>query len=706
MMKISRILVAPALFAAACAGGEADPAAHNFREAAEVFPMTVARGVTSHALTDYYPQLESADSLTTTDPRLHLTAGDEGWTRFDVGCEADALASSIEVWYGGQARSIAVLAGSRTADAYMTSSGVDDGCIVVAMTQPATDVAAFWRNIRLDDGQITPTADGSLRIALPQSAGDIERSSIRVYAASDDGRFNDILIPLEYGEAVVSSALLDRRDFPSQVLYSLMIDRFSNGNPANDRRLDLPEVLDKVDYYGGDMEGIRQKIDEGFFDDLGITTIWISPITQNPYDAWGLNEDPLTKFSGYHGYWPIYNTAIDKRFGTDAELRAMLDAAHAHGMNVILDYVANHMHIYSPVLREHPDWTTELMLPDGRENIGLYDEQRLTTWFDKHIPTLDLERDEICRPMTDSALYWIENYDFDGFRHDACKHIPLDYWRMLTRKMKTRYPDRRLWQIGETYGSVELIGSYVKSGMIDAQFDFNLYHTAIDVIGRELSAERIARTVEESEAAYGSHHTMGNITGNHDKPRFISLAGGGLSFDEDSKAAGWKRDVVIGDEALGHARLMLLKALIMTVPGVPCIYQGDEYGVPGGNDPDNRRMMRFDGYDSGEQRQIDMTRRLVRLRRSQMPLMYGDMMTLHVDSDVWVFMRHYMGQWAVVALNVSSRPARVDVTLPALAAAAAEAAQTGSDGACAQVAGRSMRISLPPYGFDIITNTK
>ena len=106
MMKISRILLAPALFAAACAGGEADPAAHNFREAAEVFPMTVVRGVTSHALTDYYPQLESADSLTTTDPRLHLTAGDEGWTRFDVGCEADALASSIEVWYGGQARSI------------------------------------------------------------------------------------------------------------------------------------------------------------------------------------------------------------------------------------------------------------------------------------------------------------------------------------------------------------------------------------------------------------------------------------------------------------------------------------------------------------------------------------------------------------------------------------------------------------------------
>ena len=84
----------------------------------------------------------------------------------------------------------------------------------------------------------------------------------------------------------------------------------------------------------------------------------------------------------------------------------MLAEAHKGEMNVILDYVANHLHINSPVLQEHPDWTTELMLPDGRKNIGLWDgETRLTTWFDEHIPTLDTRRDEVCEPMTDSALH-------------------------------------------------------------------------------------------------------------------------------------------------------------------------------------------------------------------------------------------------------------------------------------------------------------
>jgi glycosidase len=219
--------------------------------------------------------------------------------------------------------------------------------------------------------------------------------------------------------------------------------------------------------------------------------------------------------------------------GTDEELRKLLATAHEHQINVILDYVANHMHINSPTLQAHPDWITDSILPDGRRNFELWDEARLTTWFDKHIPTLDLEREEVCDAMTDTALYWIENYDFDGYRHDACKHIPLNYWRMFTRKMKTRYPDRALWMIGETYGNSELIGSYVKSGMLNAQFDFNIYHTAIDVFGKEgQSMKSLANTINESLSAYGMHHTMGNISGNHDKTRFISLAGGAVHDNE------------------------------------------------------------------------------------------------------------------------------------------------------------------------------
>ena len=467
---------------------------------------------------------------------------------------------------------------------------------------------------------------------------------------------------------VTNAEELTRHDANAQILYSLLVDRFNNGNTANDAPLNISDVDARVDYKGGDLKGITAKIQDGFFDSLGINTLWISPITQNPKDAWGQYDNPKTKFSGYHGYWPIYNTKIDDRMGTDAELKELLATAHEHGINVILDYVANHMHINSPTLKAHPDWITDSILPDGRRNFELWDEARLTTWFDKHIPTLDLERQEVCEAMTDTALYWIDKYDFDGYRHDACKHIPLNYWRMFTHKMKTRYPDRSLWMIGETYGDNELIGSYVKTGMLNAQFDFNVYHTAIDVLGKDgESMKSIAKTIDESLASYGAHHTMGNISGNHDKTRFISLAGGAVSWDEDGKAAGWHRQIGVTANAdstrerIAFQKALLLEVLNLTIPGVPCIYQGDEYGQCGANDPDNRRMMRFRGLTANEQWLLGQTKYLTHLRRSSMPLLYGDYRQLYVDDNVLVFSRTYLGQEVVVALNKGAQPVSLDV---------------------------------------------
>jgi glycosidase len=306
--------------------------------------------------------------------------------------------------------------------------------------------------------------------------------------------------------------------------------------------------------------------------------------------------------------------------------------------------------------------------------------------------------------MTDTALYWVRNFDFDGYRHDACKHIPLNYWRMLTHKMKSSMPERKLWQIGETYGDIELIGSYVKSGMIDAQFDFNLYHTSRDVIVDESRSMRdIAKVIEESEAAYGSHHTMGNITGNHDKPRFISLAGGDMPlWGIDDKAEGWHREVVVGDMDKGHAGLQLLKAIITTVPGVPCIYQGDEFGVPGANDPDNRDMMTFEGYNDYQMKEYAQTQALLKYRRSSMPMMYGDFRTLYVDDESWVFLRHYMGDWAVVAMNVRGAEKSIEVELPDFVECEAVNVAIATEGANAQLTERgTIEIAVPAYGYVI-----
>ena len=623
-------------------------------------------------LTDYLPQVTNYESLTfTTEPSYQVVSVGDGKLEL-MGDNTLSILRATDLTTG-IAYDIPILPYSNYEVGLVTKSFTDSTITIGVLNEyEHLQFRVLWQNSRATEGveygQYDTEATITIEKAWRESQG---RTFIRVYALGDGKNLNDLLIPLENGKVVTNAAQLTRHDDQAQVLYSLMIDRFQNGNKKNDWKMNSPEVLDIVDYQGGDIAGITQKIKEGFFNDLGITTIWISPITQNPMDAWGYypfkngnkydNTKTYTKFSGYHGYWPIYATVVEKRFTTEEELHEMLKVAHEHGLNVILDYVANHMHINSPTLQEHPDWHTDSILPDGRRNFELWDEARLTTWFDVHIPTLDLERPEVCSPMTDSALVWLEKFDFDGFRHDACKHIPLNYWRELGAKMKQRYPNRHIWMIGETYGDTKLIGSYVKSGMLNSQFDFNIYHTAIDVFGKpNQSLKSINKTILESLHAYGAHHTMGNISGNHDKCRFISLAGGAVSWNENDKAAGWERKIGVtadGDaahEEAAYKAAMLLEVLNLTIPGVPCIYQGDEYAETGANDPDNRHMMKFDGLSERQQQFRNEVQALVKMRRNSLPLIYGEYIPVTVTDNLLVFDRTYMGQTVRVTIDLAN----------------------------------------------------
>ena len=533
-----------------------------------------------------------------------------------------------------------------------------------AVANPSLE--AYVQNTLIDHALWSSNEDGTWTLDLSQwlttNASWLKgRTYLRIFAEDEQYLFNDMLLPMQDGQIVTDAAQLNRHDQQAQVLYSVLIDRFYNGNTANDWKMNSPEVLDIVDYQGGDIAGITAKIADGYFDKLGITTLWISPVTQNPWDAWGCYEfkngnkyDPsktYTKFSGYHGYWPIFATKLDDRFSTPDEFRTLLEVAHAHEMNVILDYVANHMHINSPTLQEHPDWHTDSLLPDGRRNFELWDEARLTTWFDKHIPTLDLERPEVCEQMTDSALYWLANYDLDGFRHDACKHIPEGYWRMFGQKIATRWPGRPIWMIGETYGSPELIGSYVKPGMLNAQFDFNVYFTAREALCGVKGLDEVLNNELTSLRTYGAHHTMGNISGNHDQIRFASIAGGAIDLYAYGKEEGWTQDIGIGDSEKAYKRALLLEVLNMTLPGVPCIYQGDEYGEVGGNDPDNRHMMRFETLSLDERTMRNQVAELIHMRRSSMPLLYGDFIPLVDTPDEIIYQRIYLGEKVTVIIN-------------------------------------------------------
>ena len=524
----------------------------------------------------------------------------------------------------------------------------------------------YWQNFKLPS-DFYNINDNNVFINIPEQAIDYERSYLRIWAYNKTGVSNDILIPLKNGKVILKSEILNRFDHHSNILYNAFVDRFYNGDPNNDEPVDDPEILPKANYLGGDIVGITQKIKDGYFNDLGINTVWISPLVQNPKGAFGLWPEPRTKFSGYHGYWPVSFTKIDYRYGTSDELKELVETAHEHGLNVLLDFVANHVHQEHPVYQEHNDWATNLYLPDGSLNTEKWDEHRLTTWFDVFLPTLDLSKPEVVEMLTDSAVFWIEEYNLDGFRHDATKHIPEIFWRTLTKKLKNQIiipQDKILYQIGETYGNPELISTYVNSGELNAQFDFNVYDDAIAIFARDKeSFSRLNTSLEESFKYYGNHNLMGYITGNQDRPRFISLAGGDLSFDEDSKLAGWTREIGVGNP-VGYKKLSSLTAFLMTIPGIPVIYFGDEIGDPGGNDPDNRRMMRFDNLKKEEIKVKDIAKKLIKIRKNNLEFIFGDFEPILVSDKIYAYARTYFTDISIVFFNNSNKEKTISIKIP------------------------------------------
>lgn len=549
---------------------------------------------------------------------------------------------------------------------------VSGDSVFVEASDTAVRVLAY-----VDSRQVATFRLGNQICVLPAEAAAGEgRHHLRLFAHDGRRRSNDLLIPLDGSRVVTDPAELNRTDMQKSVMYFMMVDRFFDGDVANNRPTADPRIDPKANNLGGDLTGIRLKISQGYFDSLGVNTLWLSPVSRNVEGAWGLWKDKAcleaggkdcfeSSFSAYHGYWPLAMREVDKRFGTGAELKGLIAQAHEQQMNVLLDYVAHHVHEQHPLYQQHPEWATALHLPDGRLNTELWDEQRLTTWFDVFLPTWDFANPDVTAALSDTAMYWVNEYEIDGFRHDATKHIPVEFWRALTAKIKVAEVrnERPVFQIGETYGNPELIASYLSSGQMDAQFDFNLYDAAVDAFARpESGFENLGMTLKNSLHYYGCNHLMGNITGNQDRGRFASYADGSLRFDEDAKKAGWLREINNNGSA-GFERMQQLAAFIMTVPGIPCIYYGDEIAMPGGNDPDNRRMMVFEGLDSLQRSTKSSFAALAKLRTAHMALLYGNTRVVLADRHILAIERSYLDKTAIAVFYKGNAPMNINVPL-------------------------------------------
>ncbi len=565
------------------------------------------------------------------------------------------------------------------------------------------EIIILWQNIRLKNTDYK-VEKGVLTINIPEFSKTKNKSYLFILASNKSGISNDLLIPLQHNNVISESYQLERTDDFSKIIYNVFVDRFYNGYKTNDRPVKDSLILPRANYLGGDIKGIEQKINENYFNDLGVNTLWLSPLVKNPETAFGEWKKPYSKFSAYHGYWPISFTEMDNRLGKSAEFKSMVESGHKKNLNTLLDFVAHHVHEQHPVYKQHPDWTTSLYLPDGSLNTERWDEYRLTTWFDVFLPTLDLAKPQVAEMLADSALWWIKEYNLDGFRHDATKHVPLNFWRTLTEKIKTEVEtkeNRPIYQVGETYGSVELIGSYLGIGMLDGQFDFNVYDAALGAFARGDDFKMLKYRLNESLNNYGFHNKMCYITGNQDRGRFISYAGGSLKFEENAKEAGWTREIGVGDP-IAYKKLDMLMAFNLTIPGLPVIYYGDEFGMPGGNDPDSRRMMRFGNeLNNNEVRTLQMTKKLTQLRRNNMAFLYGDFIWLENSQNLMVYVRKYFNKTAIVLFNNTTNPQTYKIEKSEMINPKVFRPNFGNS---LNFAGENAEVELKPMSFEVLTN--
>ncbi len=531
-----------------------------------------------------------------------------------------------------------------------------------------SNVFTLMNNERISQSQVKIAGD---TISVVLKSGELKKNPlVRIWVDQRGQTTNIQTVRFINGKPAGEEKNVTLQD---QIIYSIMIDRFYDGDSSNDRPVILPGLSYKANYQGGDFQGIIDKINSGYFDSLGVNTLWLSPVVDNPDSAYREYPAPHRLYTGYHGYWPLHSYRVEEHFGTMALLKKLVQLAHKHKIKILFDYVAHHVFIDNPIYRKHRDWFGSLSLPDGRKNLRLWDEERLTTWFDVYLPTFNYVGSKAARDaMTNNAIWWLKETDADGFRHDAVKHVPNSFWRLLTYKMKKEIeiPEKRnLFQIGETFGSYNLVSSYVNNGQLNAQFNFNLYDVAIPTfVGEKTSFVPLENELKKSFLVYGYNNLMGNIMDSHDKVRFMAYADGEipLTGNVDASELGWDDPPKVKHES-SYKKLKLYLSYLLTIPGTPVIDYGDEIGMTGAADPDNRRMMRFGNQLSNwEKETLVGVRKIISLRKNNPALRYGDFEPLDADTSCFVYLRSDMNQRILVALNKSGSEKTITIRLPSI----------------------------------------
>jgi glycosidase len=444
-------------------------------------------------------------------------------------------------------------------------------------------------------------------------------------------------------------------DWRDGIMYFIVIDRFSDGDLTNDQQVAGAEYPGQ--YQGGDFKGIENKIEAGYFNDLGINTIWITSPLNNTWLAEPGSDGHV--YSGYHGYWPKDETLIDAHYGTQADLLAMVASAHAHGIQILIDYVMNHVTTDSPTYLANPGW----FWPDDNGSGGNCvcgqgcPDFNTVCWFDTFLPTFNMLNDDARRWSVNNAVTWAKSLGIDGFRLDAVKQVE-DVWFTDTRARSNGELawDQPFYMVGETFdGNRDLIKSYVNPmTQLDGQFDFPLRGQVLStLLHRDGQMSDLTSFMDSNDGYYGPGAVMSTFLGNHDVPRAIEHALDVPLFDpwDGGKEDSWTNQPLLPTSANPFQRLQVAYALTYTTNGLPMIYYGDEFGMNGAGDPDNRHFMQWEQYTTNQTWLRDQIKALIKIRTQHPATRRGSRTTLGVTTDTFVYQMAMTGDQIYVALN-------------------------------------------------------
>lgn len=369
-------------------------------------------------------------------------------------------------------------------------------------------------------------------------------------------------------------------DWDEAIIYFAVTDRFFDGNPSNNNPGYDTSATGPSSYHGGDFAGLTQKLD--YLKDLGVNTVWITPIVANDMKA-GLQTDVAGITSwGYHGYWASNFEKIDSHLGTEEEFKELLDAAHARGMKIMVDVVLNHSGYgqegYFNGLLKDEAGNLIRMIREGSEMVDGNDQMSSLSG----LPDFLTEKDEVRELLVEWQSNWISKYDIDYYRVDTVKHVDDTTWSAFKNALTKIDPDFKM--IGEWAGAgYGTNNGMLRGGRMDSLLDFDYNGKALDFATGKISDTE--KFLNARNAAIDNTATLGAFIGSHDEDGYI------YTLVNERK--------VSKEKATELARVAA--SLQITSKGQVVIYYGEELGMTGANNyPYQENRYDFDWSQANE----------------------------------------------------------------------------------------------------------